>query len=185
MNSQGINFLVGKAGIREMWRFQITFSVLAAVFEAWRIMYNGQISRLRLQPVSALFSLPSDSTDEIVRWIDSVLKLLVCGSKHQCFYRSYTIARVLRKRGVPVVLNIGLRNLNSSMKTRGHCWLTLDGSEFFEHLLNPQHVSPVDLYPFIMGTIGDDIVYWVNGSDDDRLSRRKIEGFDKSLPKGM
>ena len=168
-----------------MWRFQVTFSALAAAFEAWRIMYNGRISQLRLQLVSTLFSLPSYRMDQIVRWIDSVLKLLVFGSKHRCFYRSYTIARVLRKRGVPVVLDIGLRNLNSSIKTRGHCWLTLNGSEFFEHLPNPQHVSPVVLYPFIMGMGGDDIVYWFNVSDDDRFVRCKIEGCNKSLPKGM
>ncbi|WP_394699580.1 hypothetical protein [uncultured Desulfobacter sp.] len=77
---------------------------------------------------------------------------------------------MLRKRNVPVKMNIGLRNLNTNMTTRGHCWLTLEDSLFYEHMPSDTHLFPNELYPFFLGSYRD-VVYWFNGKDGDDLLR--------------
>lgn len=159
----------GEVLVRVAWRFQVTFWVLVALVEAWRTRRGRRLDRLRLPPVGPTFSLSKERITQTIRWIDGLVNRLVFSRKHRCFFRSYAVAVVLRRWGLPLVLNVGLRNLGPSARSRGHCWLTLNGRKFYEHL------RPEILYPFAMGSTADDIAYWVNFGVDRGIVRHRAD----------
>ena len=94
---------------------------------------------------------------EIVRKVHLIVKVLLLIIPGRCFYRCYAIAAVLRKRGVPLALNLGWSTLGKNKKKRGHCWLSLDGCSFEEV------TDTKKLYPFCIGSFNDEIYYWTEG----------------------
>ena len=102
----------------------------------------------------------------VVRWVDRVVDLCHLSSRHQCLYRAYSRACVLRRLGVPVVVNMGLHNLGNSAETRGHCWLTLHGQPVEED------VSIRRQYPVQIGRTKSGVCFWV-GEDRNGLSLRR------------
>ncbi len=152
-----------------MWRINLTFEVIAAFVHANLILL---FTKNKIQ-VPAVTESTYSYTQEIQKWVkftDSLLKFMIYTRKHNCFFRSFVRMKILRKRNVPVKLNIGLRNLDADIHTRGHCWLTLEDSLFYENMLSETHLLPDELYPFFLGSYND-VVYWVNGKDGDDLVR--------------
>ena len=161
-----------EALVRVSWRFRVTFWTLVALVKAWHTMFGRRLGRLQLPPVGPPFSLSKERITQTIRWIDGLVYRLLFCSKHRCFFRAYAVAVVLRRWGLPLVLNIGLRNLGPSAQTRGHCWLSLNGRKFYEHL------KPNVLYPFAMGSAAGDIAYWVNFGVDRDIVRHRLDGSD-------
>jgi hypothetical protein len=156
-----------------MWRVSIFFEVLWASFLSTIILSKKRINRVQFDKTDTSLSISKKRTEQIIRWVDLILKVIILTKKSNCFYRTYIRFKILRKRHIPVTLNIGLRNLKSSMITRGHCWLTLDDALFHESKPTHEHLLPDALYPYMMGS-SNCITYWTNGMDSEQLSRLKI-----------
>ena len=151
------------------WRFQVIFWTLVALIEARRAMRGRRLDRLQLPSVKTEPLLSEEGITQTICLIDGLVDRLLFRSKHRCFYRCYAAAAVLRRWGEPLVLNIGLRNLGPAVLTRGHCWLTLNGCKFYEHLKTEV------LYPFAMGSTAGDIAYWVNFGVDNGIMRHRTD----------
>ena len=118
---------------------------------------------LRLPPVAPMRISPEQQA-ELAHRCNRLTHLLARSSRHFCWYRSYPLAVLLRKRGVPVQLNIGLMGLNQ--RTRGHCWLSLDGRVINE----PGDLSAA--YPEFLGDNGCGTVFWTAAGPGEYVSRK-------------
>lgn len=139
--------------------------------EALFLLLKGAVVRrcrfcLHLPQVSAA-ALPPAGLETILAGINRLTGLVAGKSRHACFYRSYPLAVVLRKRGVPVQLNIGLMGLQPQQRLRGHCWLSLHGTVINE----PEPFSSA-AYPELLGDNGFGVCYWVKAGQGDYMSRR-------------
>lgn len=152
-----------------MYRTKLFLEVVLAVVEAYGVLLSAK-NKIRLPDVKGAVALSATQIQERVEFTDSLLKFLIFTRKHNCFYRSFVRMKILRKRNVPVKLNIALRNLNPDIHTRGHCWLTLEDKLFFEPVPSDTHLLPNELYPFLLGSYKD-VSYWFNGKDGDTLLR--------------
>ena len=73
-----------------------------------------------------------------------VIAVALFWRRGKCFIRSRALATVLRHRGIPVVLNIGLPS-NPGRSHRGHCWLSLGDSLVLEtHDPRPSFPTSLD-----------------------------------------
>lgn len=153
-----------------MWRIGIIILVLVEVFKAWRYVVKERFSKVKIISIQADHGLRTSEVELHVNFIDKIVKKIVFRSNHVCFYRSYVLAQVLRRRGLPLVLNIGLGNLNADSPVRGHCWLTLDGQKFFES------AETETLYPVFLGNRSGDIAFWVKPGPDKGMIRQKVTG---------
>jgi len=89
------------------------------------------------------------------RWIRRAVAELTRHSQHRCFYQSYVTGSILRRAGVPLVLNIGLHTFEPLRGARGHCWLTLDDAVYGESAQTQTN------YPYPMGSNRNGVRFWV------------------------
>lgn len=145
-----------------MWRIYITIEIIYSLIKAMKIRRAGVEGAVSLPPVVIPEKINEKMSNKIVKWFDFILSITLLKSDHLCFYRSYGLAIILRKRGIPVVMNIGGRSLSSSENMKAHAWLTL-----FEKPFNEKPNS-IQLYPYDMGYNKERAVnYWI-GPDFDR-----------------
>ena len=136
----------------------------------WRIAQAALFRRLRsdralrLPPVAGK-RIPPAEQDELVRRCNRLCRLLAHGSRHFCWQRSWPLAVLLRHRGVPVRLNIGLMGLNQ--KSRGHCWLSLEGRPF-----NEPDARSAAAYPEFLGDNGHGTSFWAAAGEGSYTSRK-------------
>lgn len=131
---------------------------LILLFKAAIIRRRGRAS-LRLPAVAATALAPGELRF-LVSQVNRLTSLLAGKSRHACWYRSYPLAVLLRKRGVAAQLNIGLMGLQPRQELRGHCWLSIAGRVFNE----PEAASSLS-YPEFLGEgseSGQGVLYWVN-----------------------
>src|SRR4030042_5616964 len=129
-------------------------------------LWRSLVCRLQGRPAVPLpvcGARPSDrqdarDTDRIIRVVDCVQRVMVPRTRHRCFYRSYTRAVVLRKLGVPAILNFGLRNLGAqaTARTTGHCWVTIDDCPLLER-------DPCETYPVLLSEPPEGCRHWPGG----------------------
>lgn len=145
-----------------MWRIYITVEIIYTLIRAFKIRRSRVEGAVSLPSLAIPAKINEKMSNKIVKWFDFILSIVLLKTEHLCFYRSYGIATILRKRGVPVVMNIGGRSLSSSENMKAHAWLTL-----FE---KPFHEKPnsIKLYPYDMGYNKKRAVnYWI-GPEFDR-----------------
>jgi hypothetical protein len=168
-----------------MWRVYITIEIIFTLIKAWKIRRSKVEGAVSLPPVRIPVKTDEKMSNKIVEWFDFILSIVLLKTDHLCFYRSYGLAIILRKRGVPVVMNIGGRSLSSPENMKAHSWLTL-----FE---KPFHEKPnsIQLYPHNMGFNKERAVnYWIGPEfdrkvlDNEEMKRKKsIEPIIKLLKK--
>ncbi|MBN2144237.1 MAG: lasso peptide biosynthesis B2 protein [Candidatus Aureabacteria bacterium] len=109
------------------------------MLSAWKIKRSMKPgSSMALPPVAEERPLSSEEEKRIRFWVLFWVRIFLFWKPGICFYRSYTLASVLRKRGVPLILNFGCRNwAETEGRVRAHCWLTLN-DEPFEEKDNPK-----------------------------------------------
>lgn len=96
------------------------------------------------------------------------MNLLVWKTSQPCLFRAYVRAVVLRRGGVPVDLNMGLRNMGGD-SVYGHCWLTLKGAPYCES------EAVETSYPVFLGKNERGIQYWAGARDSEEMARVKRE----------
>ncbi len=136
---------------------------------------------LRIRGPRAALALPSCEGEQIesqrshwdigcvVRLVDCLQRVIVPRTRHRCFYRSYSRAIVLRKLGVPAVLNIGLRNLDPlpASRVRGHCWVTLSDEPLLERKVPEK-------YPILLAETPTGVRYWAGRNDPPAMKRKRV-----------
>ena len=147
-----------------MWRIPITFEILRLLIQARNIRASKARNGVNLPAVHGSCQMNVQTVVKIVDWFDGILGLIMRHNKHICFYRSYGLATILRKRGLGVVMNLGGRGLSAKIAQKAHCWLTID-----EELFHEQE-NALQLYPFDMGyNRMKSIRYWI-GPELDQAS---------------
>ena len=142
--------------MRRMYRrLRILIQALKGLIQAWIIKSKKNMSNIRIPLTLSAIQLNERDISFVIWCVHLLLKLGVIRTGRKCFFRAYIMASILRKWGVPVMMNVGLSNLRASKKTTGHCWLTLDGQPF-EEIHNPNQ-----RFPFKMICAANGIHYWV------------------------
>lgn len=72
----------------------------------------------------------------------------------KCFFCAYIAASVLRRWDEPVLINMGLNNFGSGQRTKGHCWISVNGAVIGED------EDPHILYPTKVAAHPNGIVFW-------------------------
>ncbi len=106
------------------------------IFSAWWLLLGFWVA-LRIQPFKKTQSFadvpmgtPTEATDlEALAWC-----VRAAGGTHlvpiKCLERSLALQRILRKRGVPAELQIGVEKNGTALA--GHAWLEIDGEPIGE-----------------------------------------------------
>jgi hypothetical protein len=115
----------------------VLFEVFFCLFRAWIVKLGKDMSRVKLPPVgqSQMGHLTSRGLAFAVSFTDVVVTHGARWTGRKCFFRAFILAHVLRKRGVPVFMNVGICGLNGHQNGKdidGHCWLTLNDSPYLE-----------------------------------------------------
>ncbi|NLZ17785.1 MAG: lasso peptide biosynthesis B2 protein [Desulfobulbaceae bacterium] len=133
----------------------LALQTLLILLQAMLVRKRGGTA-LRLPPVATV-QASLEEQNKLVARVNRLTTLLAGKSRHACFYRSYPLAVLLRKKGVPVQLNIGLMGLGPHQELRGHCWLSAKGKVF-----NELEAASSLSYPEFLGQGGEGVLYWVN-----------------------
>jgi hypothetical protein len=148
-------------GCRILTVFETLYSLLCAL--VIRILKRDIVCAL--PPVRNVYG-NEPQLKMIVSMVERLIKLLLFWKPGTCFYRSYALAYVLRKRGIPLNLNFGTDNLDGKSKMHAHCWLTLGGNPFAEE------TDPQLNYPINMGNYEEEIYYWLSYTGDYDLDKK-------------
>lgn len=144
-----------------MWRFLFIPKVFALLIRSWFVRRRLGKAPLKLPPVAATVPPDDRCIEQQVRLADGIIKRLTEKGGHYCFYRSVTLATLLRKQGIPLVVNMGARSVYARTRMKAHGWLTLNDKPFYEQ------PNAIDLYPVDMGFNRErSIRYWI-GPDFD------------------
>lgn len=143
----------------------IGLQAVIALVAAWHARVASNAGQLRLPVIRFPRRLADDEVEATVRWVDGIVRVFTRRTGRKCFYRAFARAAILRRRGVPVMVNMGLHKMAKSVETRGHCWLTLDGQPFFEDEMIGR------LYPIQMGQSETGVRFWAGpGTKCDQVS---------------
>ena len=139
-------------------RLLLIFHSLTGLVQAWIIKTRKSMHNIRLSSTSSSSKLSQGDISFVIRCANILVTLGAVRTARKCFFRAFIMASVLRKWGIPVVMNVGLRNLKTFKRTDGHCWLTLDGLPFAETN------NPEQIYPFEMGSGTNGVRYWIGAN---------------------
>ena len=135
------------------------------------VMMRSDLGRLDFDSAPSKKEQPICDRRKMVCFVKGIIKCFTFRSKHQCYYRSYALKKLLTRWNYNVIFNIGLRNLTTrNDRVRGHCWLTFKGRPVFENDL-----ASLDLYPLKIDTAGNGIVYWVGQNDQGVIRVKKAK----------
>jgi hypothetical protein len=153
---------------------QVAYLTVGSLSRAWIIRVLRRTERLRLPNVQIGqgWIHEEGNLERVVKWVDLLCLVLVPFTRHRCFYQSYARAVVLRRLGIPVVLNIGLRNIAhgaAEVDVKGHCWTTLEGRCLLERDVQFK-------YDFFLAKTADGLSYWA-GSTHERSKPRNKRRF--------
>jgi hypothetical protein len=158
---------------RELSRSQylfVTFEVLYCLFRAWVIKLGKDMSRVNLPPVGQNSRLSSRGLAFTLNITDAVVIHGARWTGRKCFFRTFILAHVLRRRGVPVSMNVGLCGLNGNRNggsINGHCWLTLNDKPYLED------VDWRGQYPHLLATGLNGIRYWIGTRESNFRPKQK------------
>lgn len=135
---------------------------LAALWQAWlqtRCLRRRTDVGALLPPVHADVTSVADPL-QILRRVDRIVRIVVFWKfANRCFYRSFAVATLLRRRGVPAGIDFGLR-LSGNRRRQCHCWVTIRGTPLGEE------ADPRTTFTIAAGGWNDAVHYWL--ADDDQ-----------------
>jgi hypothetical protein len=140
-------------------RLWIAREALRALAVAWWIRTARRPEVLRLPPTAPRRAWTDEATPAVVAWVDALVRVLVAWKRARCFYRSYALACVGRRGGVPLLLNLGYRGLGGPGRPVAHCWLTLEGELFAERAGTARH------FPLRIGGVPGQVDYHLGPPD--------------------
>jgi len=154
--------------IRVMEWLEILKDVFLAVGRAWQVRLLKKSEATLLPPVASTTTISDLTRDRTAGLVKFLIYCIFFWKPGRCFYRSYAMAYVLRKRGIPMILNLGCKNYSEQNgKAKAHCWLTLEGKPYAEK------GDPCTKFFLPMGQIDGQVHYWL-GSHINSVSGEKI-----------
>ena len=135
--------------------FRTSVRAIIYLCRAWRLRRQRNPKAIKLPPVAVSSPLSHNKIISLEPWLMEIVRLVIPSKRHRCYYRSFTLASVFRELGVPVTLNVGLRQLFNGSQVTGHCWLSLNGRIFKEK------GDPQAIYPYALGADGEGVSYFV------------------------
>ncbi|MBI5789362.1 MAG: lasso peptide biosynthesis B2 protein [Candidatus Schekmanbacteria bacterium] len=84
-------------------------------------------------------------TDKIVAFTDTILELEKFIYRRNCFKRTLSLYYFLKRIGLPVQVNLGVRKKQDELE--GHGWLTLHGQPYCEPNAQNLNYQVVYFYP--------------------------------------
>lgn len=153
-----------------MFKLRAFFIMIYALMLAAYVKTRRNITKLKIPPVETTILVPSVMISHINTWTEKWIKTLLFHTRHKCYYRAYVLIFILRRCGIEVQFNIGLRNLSTIDKDRGHCWLTFKGEPI---LIDDEYVRHI--YPYKIMEQMDGITFWVGLNDGKSIKRLKKE----------
>ncbi len=145
--------------------FFLFCETLTLLLKAVHVRRNGGAS-LRLPPV-AEEQIPLEAREKLIARVNRITSFFSGQNRHACWYRSFPLAVLLRRRGLAVQLNIGLMGFGPGQNERGHCWLSLNGE-----VLNELDDVSSAAYPDFLGENGLGVAFWVKTGQGSYMSRR-------------
>ena len=136
-------------------KMQIYYYSFLAFLKAWVIKTRKKMDAIHIPLHKYKKRLCSKELIYIIEVSDLLVDFGAKRTSRKCFFRSYIMASVLRRMGIPIQINVGLKNLNGFYRSNGHCWLSLNGFPFAEKN------DPIDKYPFKITDSDNGISYWV------------------------
>ena len=134
----------------------LVFEIVGSLLTARRIRRGKKEIGMILPPVAEISRPPAAVIRNLSRRVRLTVFLLLFWKRDRCFYRSYAMAVILRKKGVPVELHLGCWiDWRNTGWASGHCWLTLDS------LLFEERVDPRGDFPVALSCSEGPIHYWV------------------------
>lgn len=145
----------------------ILIATLTSVYRARLANKKGDNTWIPLPPVSSVND-QRYSLQQVVRIVDTIVRLVIFNTAHPCLYYAYARCCVLRNNGYTVKLNIGMHNLQPELQAEGHCWISHEGKVLFEEQ------DPLRMYPDMLGE-RNSVIYWTSskGDQDKTFIRRK------------
>lgn len=134
----------------------IIIEMMILLGKAWVIRVSRNLKYVKLPYVREKRKTTKISVDFYTKWTERVVRLCAPSTGRKCFFRSYILATLLRKQGIPVIMNIGLRVAGSGYRVYGHCWLTINGKSFSEI------IDQSEMYSVNLGYGENGICYWYN-----------------------
>lgn len=137
---------------------RVAIEVLWGLFQAWVIKLGNDMSRVKLPPLGNMARLSAQELAFATKFADTAVTHGARWTGRKCFFRAFILACLLRRRGVPVALNVGLCSLHQSHKGKridGHCWLTLNDNPYLEN------ATMLDHYPHFLATGLNGVRYWL------------------------
>ncbi|PLY01238.1 MAG: hypothetical protein C0624_10750 [Desulfuromonas sp.] len=142
-----------------MRSLKIFYWTILGAASAWLYLQRGHLKLVVIPPTqNQLFTLNETQTYKIVFKVERFVKRVfvrIFRTKHLCFYRSYILLSIFRRLGLPLALNIGMKNFHRPDEIGGHCWLTLNNEPFFEDELTAEN------FPVFMGTNNRGMAFWM------------------------
>jgi hypothetical protein len=135
----------------------LAIDAFICLFRAWAVKLGKDLSKIHLPPVAKVVRLSSRSLEFAVTLTDMMVTHGARWTGRKCFFRTFILACLLRKRGVPVAVNVGLCDLKGGRRGRrmdGHCWLTLNGEPCLEE------VDRRNQYPHFLAEGLNGVRYW-------------------------
>lgn len=138
------------------WRMKILAMGFCCLFMAWGIKIFNRIQNIKFTDVGYPKKISDKRKEAIVACADFYVKYGTLRTGRKCFFRSYIMGQLLCKEGIPMVMNIGLPSRTNTQRSRGHCWLTLDGQPFAETR------DPYGMFSVDIGCGNNGIRYWTD-----------------------
>ncbi len=137
----------------------ILFHTINYFKKALIIRLSKKVSSIELPPVKIEHNLSKKEMNKIVRSIDYILLFTMFWKPGRCFYRSYALATLLRKKGICTKLNFGFENIYEiNGKVRAHCWVS------FNDLPVAERTDPLLRFPSKFKMVTNDVQYWIGES---------------------
>ena len=139
-------------------RLTLALQIIESLILAWVIKSGRRMARVKLPATPADRSLSERDLLFLINGVDLAVRFGTPWTARKCFFRAFIIASILRKRGQPVEMNVGLSGLHGPLagkRVDGHCWLTIDNRPFVE----PR--DPHDEYPDFLGIAPNGVRYWL------------------------
>ena len=136
----------------------VSLEVFFCLFRAWAVKLGKDMSRVKMPPVGQTGRLSSRGLAFAVSFTEVVVTHGARWTGRKCFFRAFILSHILRKRGVPVFLNVGICGFNGNQSGKGidgHCWLTLNGSPYLEY------AGWQGQYPHFLADGFNGIRYWM------------------------
>ncbi len=134
------------------WRVVATLMAAGALGRACRMRVRQRMRHAQLPLCVVRTPLSAADIQYVFRMADGFVRVMTQTARQRSFFRAFIAGSVLRRNGIPVLLNVGLR-FREIDRVDEYCWLSVGGTPLAE----PRRVCRA--YPDLVACVGE-VQYW-------------------------